>query len=79
MDMFEFEELLAAIMGISDDEWDDIPEQFYDKYEIDFDSAYELVKAMLPFCTVGKSPLTGKVYQGFAKDGVFLVKREVEE
>lgn len=78
MGLFEFEELMAAILEVDDDNWDDIPDKFFEKYEIDFDNAYQLVQDLLPLCAVGKSPLTDTVYQGFAKDGVFIVKREVK-
>jgi len=77
--MFEFEELLAKILNVSDDDWDSIPDIFYEKYEMDMDSAYELVKDLLPYCMIAESPLTKKIYQGFAKDGLWLMKEQAED
>ncbi len=37
-----------------------------------------LINALLPLIDVGKSPLTGKRYKGFAVNGVWFAKVEIE-
>lgn len=55
----------------------ELEEIFYDKYLIDLDQAHDLIKDLLPLIDVAKSELTNKVYKGFGKDNLWLIKEEV--
>lgn len=79
MDTFEFEELVAHLVGADDDQWDNLAELFFEKYELDMDAAHDFVRDLVPLCTMGNSPLTGKSYRGFATNGVFIVKQKVDD
>ena len=48
----------------------------FNEYEIDFESFEKLINVLVPLIEVGKSPLTEKIYQGFAVDGHWLIKKE---
>ena len=69
-------ELLARhICGADmDNESVDVDEILDDKFGIEFDQFLQVVRELLPLCTVGTSPLTEKTYRGFASDNCFIVK-----
>lgn len=76
---YDIEELAKYICGLSDDDETEVDDCLYDKFEIDFDGFQRIVKSLLPLCAMGKSPLSGIAYQGFAKGNCFLVKQEIKE
>lgn len=76
MDILDFEELMAYLV-CHDDESIDIDDKFVEKYGINTDKAFVLVKDLLPLCFVSKSDLTNKTYQGFAGGGYWLAKNEL--
>jgi hypothetical protein len=61
---------------VEDHEVDSLGELLFDRFGVDLPNFAELIEALLPFCAVDKSPLTGTVYRGLAKDGYFVVKTE---
>ena len=58
-------------------EENDLEQILYDKIDIDIDQFYLLIERLLPLCEHAKSELTNKVYQGFGKDNMWIIKREV--
>ena len=73
---FDVEELVRGMAGLDDEA--DVYDYVQDKYSIDWDSFCFLIGHLLPLATMGESPLTGKIYQGFGKDGLFFIKQEVD-
>lgn len=59
--------------------WD----RFYHRFGVEASDFAKLINALLPLIEIGKSPLTGRVYKGFAKGfsdsdkRLFLVKMEI--
>jgi len=54
----------------------EIEDLFFDVFNIPFDYFEKLINVLVPLIEVGKSPLTEKIYQGFAVDGHWLIKKE---
>jgi len=84
IDILDFEELAAEILGITDDQREDedyLPEKFYEKFGIDFDSAYEFAKALLPHTVPIKAGLTENLYHAFVSRGqpFMLMKLPAEQ
>lgn len=79
---FEFEELLCAMFGITDEQREDddfdLDDLCYDKLGVYFDDFVRVGSALLPLTPAAKSPITSKVYNAFLVDGIAHVKREVE-
>ncbi len=81
MDMFDFEELAAEMLGATDGQREDddfLPAEFYKKFDIEFDVAYELTKALLLHTVPVEAGLSKKVFHAFVsrKDPVMLMKIE---
>lgn len=80
MNYFDTEELIRELCSINENDEDtDLDDALFDKFEIYRDQFDRLISGLLPLCVAAESPLSGRVYQGFGKDGIFLVKREVKE
>lgn len=91
MDELELYELLEALFDKEireykekqgyefDDELDisELEEILYNECDINFDQLDLIVERLLPLCQIGKSELTNKVYQGFGKNNMWIIKREV--
>lgn len=61
------EELIAKVCGVDVDEnFENLDEILWDKFEIDFDNFEKLINKLLPLCDVGVSPLTGIKSRGFS-------------
>ncbi len=67
------------ITGDVNKDADEVEEAIENMYNIDYDSFIELISAIVPLVNVGQSPLTQKVYKGFAVDNTWLVKEEVKD
>ena len=81
MDIFDFEELAAEILDVTDEQREDddfLPTEFYKKFGIDFDTAYVFAQSLLPHTQIVNSGLQGKQYHAFlSKNGPFtLMKSE---
>ena len=80
---FDYEELLMAIYGITDDEYEDtdFDQLLCDKLEISFDQFVKTVDLLVPFTPEHTAPLSGKRFRGFVdqEKGIFLLKKEVEK
>lgn len=81
MDEFDFEELVADMLGITDEQRGDdsfIELEFYERFEIDMEQGYKLAKALLPHVPKVKAGLSGKEYHAFVSktDPIMLMKVE---
>ena len=73
---FDAEELIRGMYGLSDDVG--VIDYVDEKLEFEWDCFVRLLNELVPLITVAESPLTGTVYKGFAKDGMFLIKVPVD-
>ena len=78
----EYEDLARHLCGIDDNPDVDLDDKLYEKFGIDLVGFAKLAEQLLPLAAIGKSPLTDRVYQGFAMigadgAGTWLAKREV--
>ena len=77
-DYFSYEELLMGIFNISDElyETTDFDELTMEHFEISFEQFANVVDVLLPLTAVVHSPLSGKNYHAFLKNGIALIKTE---
>lgn len=80
---FDFEELMADILGISDEQREDpeaVPDAIYEKFGIHTEEAFNLTLALLQRTPKVKEGLTGKLYHAFVdkEDTVMLMKIEAK-
>lgn len=81
--MFDIEELACKITGLDYEEINAdtsvIENKLYEEFEIDLDNFSRIISRLLPLIDIGESPLTNKVYKGFAdnENNCWLVKTEV--
>lgn len=82
--MLETYELAMTLCGLNpddDEQFEDsekVDELLYEKYGIeDTDGLDRLIKDLAEMISVEKSPLTGKIYKGFANENMWLYKTEV--
>lgn len=81
---FEIEEFACKLVGLDYDEIDAdtqiIEEHLYEKFGMNLEQFYELISILLPMIDVGESPLTGKIFKGFAdfENECWLIKIQVE-
>ena len=80
MDWMDAEELAIAVLGIdeeTDPDSNTIEAALFDKFDCSFEQFHQIAEALMPFTISVKSPLTGTVYCGFVKDGMFIAKQPV--
>lgn len=91
MDELELCELLEALFDKEireykeeqgytfDDELDisELAKILYNECDMNFDQLNLIVERLLPLCQIDKSKLTNKVYQGFGKNNMWIIKKEV--
>ena len=80
-DIFDFEELMSDVLGITDEQRDDddfIRDAFAEKFGFEFEQGYELVLHLINKTPVWESALTKKQCQGFVdpKKGIVLMKQD---
>jgi len=83
MDIFDFEELTAEMLNVTDEQREDgdlLPMKFYDKYGIEFDAAYELAKDLIVHTIPVKAGLSKKRFHAFVskKQPVMLMRLEAD-
>ena len=83
MDIFDFEELTADMLGVTDKQREDddfLPDKFYEKFDIDMDQAFQFAKALLPHTVPIEAGLSKKHYHAFvSKDKpLMLMKTEAK-
>ena len=67
-------------MGMEDDEDlenNELDDILYNECDINLEQLELLIERLLPLCEHAKSDLTGTVYRGFGKDGIWLIRQEV--
>jgi len=84
MDIFDFEELTAEMLNVTDEQREDdsfLHDKFFDKFEIDFDLAYNLTKHLLVHTVPVEAGLSKKQYHAFVsrKSPWMLMKTEVSK
>ena len=82
MDIFDFEELIAEILDISDEEREDssvLELVFYDKFEIDFHLAYDLALTLIMHTPIVEAGLSGDKFHAFVsrKSPYMIMKRKI--
>ncbi|MFY7435244.1 hypothetical protein [Enterobacter cloacae complex sp. CDL008] len=77
-DSFSYEELLMGLFNISDElyETTDFDELTMEHFDIGFEQFANVVDVLLPLTAVVHSPLSGKNYHAFLKDGIAFIKTE---
>lgn len=79
MNEFDFEELLADMLGIRDEQREDnsfLEQQFYDVFGIEFEQGFGLAKRLLEHTVPVKAGLSGKSYHAFvSKTGPFMLMK----
>ena len=83
MSTFDFEELVAEMLNLTDEQREDcsaVEDAFYEKFDIDMEQGYELTKALLPHTPKVEAGLSGKTYHAFVSKGmpVMLMKMEAK-
>jgi len=78
---FDFEELIADMLNISDEAREDdsyIESVFYETFEIEMEQGFELARRLLAHTPTVKAGLSGKEYHAFVskKAPVMLMKIE---
>jgi hypothetical protein len=82
MDIFDFEELIAEMLNITDEQREDddfLPTKFYEKFDIEFELAYELAKVLLLHTAPLEAGISKKQFYAFIsrKAPIMLMKIEV--
>jgi hypothetical protein len=84
--MSEFYEVILVLLGrdVDSDFWyvdegeKEVNRLLYEEYGIeDFHGLEKLLENLTGFIEVGKSPLTGMTYKGFANKDTWLYKQEI--
>lgn len=68
MDIFDFEELAAEMLSVTDDQREDdqfLEDKFFEKFEIEFSSAYVFAQHLLLHTPKVEAGLTGDKYHAF--------------
>ena len=79
MDMFDFEELLADMFGVTDDQREDdnlLEAKLYEEFELDMDSAFDFAQKLLWHVPPVKAGISGKSYHAFVSksEPIMLMK-----
>lgn len=79
IDWMDVEELAREMLGLdSDADSNQVEEALAEKLEVSFDSFHRIVEMLTPLTPPARAALSGNIFHGFIKDGVFLVKAEVQ-
>jgi len=81
IDYMDAQEIADSITGVENDDLDlDITEKaIYEKFDVTFESFHQIVEAIFEKIDFGLSPLTQEAYVGIAGDGMWHVKKEVNQ
>ena len=79
MDIFDFEELVADMLDITDEQRNDddfLPEKFYLKFNIPLDDGFALAKSLLLHTPIVEAGISGNTYHAFisSTEPVMLMK-----
>jgi hypothetical protein len=84
VDEFSFEELIADMLDITDEQREDdevIFDKFFEKFGFDIEQGFTFAKALLPHTPKVQAGLSGKVFHTFLSKGmpVMLMKLEAKD
>ncbi len=84
MYIFDFEELTADMLNVTDEQREDddyLPSLFYDKFGIEFEAAYDFARHLIMHTVPIEAGLSKKHYHAFvSKDNpLMLMKTEAKE
>lgn len=70
------EELAVAVLGMDEEtaDSDTIEQAVYDKFEISMEQFQAVAESLVPFTLPASAAISGEAFQGFVKDGYFIVK-----
>lgn len=80
MDWMETEELAIVALGLNEDDdpdSDTIEQSMFDKFEISLEQFQAVAEALMPLTIPAKAAISGEAFNGFVKDGAFIVKAPV--
>ena len=74
------EELAMHVLGLDEDSADgaDFDALIYEKFEVSMEQFQKVAEALIRFTPTLETALTNTKWQGFVKDGFFIVKQPVE-
>lgn len=76
MNWMDAEELGAVVLGLPDGaDSDAIENGICDKFDCSMETFEKIADALIPFTIPAKAALSGESFQGFVKDGAFIVKK----
>lgn len=84
MDDYDIYELFCLMIGKTEDEIDEILEDYskveqliYDEFEIDADHFVKIVEKLVDFCPVVESGLGGDKFKAFVTGGRMIYRKKV--
>jgi hypothetical protein len=81
MSEFDFEELVADMLGITDEQRENdgfLEDAFYLEFEIELEQGYELAKALIMHTPKVQAGLSGKTYHAFVSKSQPVMLMKVE-
>lgn len=83
MDIFDFEELISDMLGITDEQREDpelVERMFFNHFEFDMNLGFIFAKALLPHTITVQSAMLDKKYHAFVskQQPVMLMKIEAD-
>lgn len=81
MSPFDFEELVADMLNLTDEQREDddcIYDAFFETFEIDMQQGYELTKALLRHTPKVQAGLSGKTYHAFVSKDMPVMLMKIE-
>lgn len=81
MDCMDIEELAIAILGISDEQADevDIEELLYEKFGVSVEQFHKIAESLEKFTVPMQAGISGDYFRGFVRDGYFITKTRAME
>lgn len=80
MDWMEAEELAVAVLGYCEDDEldsDTVEQKMFEKFEISMEQFQAVAEALMPLTIPANAAISGEAFNGFVKDGAFIVKAPV--
>lgn len=78
MHWLDASELAAVMMGMPDDtEPDEVDQALFDRFNIELDTFQKIAEALVPLTIPARVAISGEAFQGFVKNGAFIVKERV--
>lgn len=75
----DVEVLAARMMGVSEDDRDEIEDAFYSKYEMSLEQFEKVIEDLHPMLAFDISPLTETPSVGYATGNEWIIKKEIAQ